>query len=430
MKKVNYKKLKTKKEHEKDKVFQVLKYICFIGIAIVILEFIWFGYLVLTKNKDFNIDLAQKIINLDNGYMVVGSSDFSNSEINEKLDKESGKVAIYDDKNNLVKEFKYDKNYRSVFYDAVEVSDGYIVVGAVESTEKQHKSGLKDALIVKFDKDGKVIWDKTYKELDNSYFKSLLIDNDSIIVVGSSNYESDVIGNEEKGGAIIVKYDLSGELLKTNHFASNKSGSFNDIIKIDDMYYVVGSSSSEKAILMSLDKEFNEKMKIEYEDVNKSGFTSLVYADNSIFTVCSKTKEEDKKLTEKATIVKYDLSGKKINEITYKEEDYSIWNDIIGYNNKLYLVGDSAKKEGKKNSLFVEYIYKGIISKYDYDLKQNWIDEYSYENNDYYRALIVKNDKLLVTGFTNSKNKELGSNKYNYVTLINEYNFEGQLKNK
>ena len=34
MKKVNYKKLKTKKEHEKDKVFQVLKYICFIGIAI------------------------------------------------------------------------------------------------------------------------------------------------------------------------------------------------------------------------------------------------------------------------------------------------------------------------------------------------------------------------------------------------------------
>lgn len=428
MRNINYKRIKDKKDREKDRVFQVLKYICFVGIGIVLLEFLYLGFLMLKGNKEINIDLAQKIVSTDDGYIVLGSSNFDKSTIHEKSDQEEGKFSLYDNNDKLLDEFKYDKYYKSVFYDAARIADGYIVVGSVQKTKKQNEKGVKDALIVKYDFDGNVVWDTTYSELEYSSFRSLLVDGESIIVVGSSIYEGDVADEEDKGGAIVVKYDLSGNVIQSNHFGDNRSGAFNDLIKIGDMYYAVGSDTSNKAFLVGIDFNLKKKIEKNYEDTNSLGFTSIVNANDHLYVVCSKTKEEDKKIKELATIVQYDYSGKKINEVIYDKEDYSIWNEIIVYNDELYLTGESAIKKGKKGSIFVDYLYKGIVSKYSYDLKQIWISEYEYENNDYYKSIMIKNNKLYVVGFTNSKNKELKSDKYNYVTLLNQYDLEGKLQ--
>lgn len=424
MKSVNYKKLKKEKEREKDRVFQVLKYICFIGIGIVLLEFLYLGCLMLKGNKEINIDLAQKIVSTNNGYIVVGSSNFDKSTIHEKSNQEIGKLSLYDNNDKLLNEFKYDKYYKSIFYDAVKINDGYIVAGSVQKTKEQKENGFKEALIVKYDFDGNIVWDTTYRELDYSNFRSLLVEDEFIFVVGSSTIDDD--SKEDKGGAIVVKYDLSGNVVQSNHFGDNRSGAFNDLIKVGDMYYAVGSDTSNQAFLVGFDSNLQKKFIQNYEDTNSLGFTSVVNANNSLYVACSKTKEEDKKIRELATIVQYDYSGKKINEVIYDKEDYSIWDEIINENGNLYVVGESAIKKGKKGSIFVDYIYKGLVSKYSYDLKQDWISEYDYENNDYYKSLILKNNKLYVVGFTNSKNKELKSDKYNYVTLFNQYDLEGK----
>ena len=400
---------------EQDKVFKVLKIICLIGVGIVLIEFIIFGILVLTNNKDVNIDLSQKIINIDDGYAISGSSNFKNKD-----DREIGKVGIYKD-GKLVKEFKYDKYYRSVFYDIQKVNDGYIAVGATQKTIKKYKKGLKDALIVKFSNDGKVIWDNVYNELDDAYFRNLIIDNDSIVVVGSSIYASDVIGNEKKGGAIIVKYDLSnGKVIANNHFGGNKVGAFNDIIKVDNYYYAVGNDISNMALIIKMDSNLQKVSVANYKNTNKVGFTSLVNANNSLYVTFSKTKG----VKEQAAIVRYDYELKKQKETLFEKDDYSIWNEIIDYKGNLYLVGDGAKKEKKKNSLFVKYLYKGIVSKYSYDLKMDFNKEFEYENNDFYKSLIIREDTIYVVGFTNSKIKNLGSSKYNYVSFIHKYDLD------
>ena len=51
------------------------------------------------------------------------------------------------------------------------------------------------------------------------------------------------IGNHDTGGGIIIKYDYDGNIIWTNNFGGNKSGIFNDIVKVDDGYICVGKDA-------------------------------------------------------------------------------------------------------------------------------------------------------------------------------------------
>lgn len=421
MKKINYKALKNKKNNKNDKVFQTLKWICLVGVGILFIELIYFGILVLSNNnKNLNVDLTQNIIETSSGYVTVGSSNFSRSKYHEKIKKEAGIVSVYSDK-ELVKEIKFDDYYQGVFYDLEEVSSGYIVVGSIREKEDSNKKGI----IVKYDKDWNILWKDVYSELDDTVFRSLLVDGDYIYVAGSSIYDRDVIGNEDKGGAIILKYDFSGNIVFSNHFGGNKNGAFYDIVKANDLYYAVGSDTSNNALFMGLNSSLEPVVVKNYEGVNKIGFSSILSSNNSLYVTCASMEDTDNQTVEQATIIKYDYNGNVLKEVKYTKEDYSIWNKIIDYKGSFYVVGDSAIKKGKEGSILVDYIYKGIISKYSYDLNREWTKEFDYDNNDYYKSCMVYKDKIYVVGYTNSKIKELGSSKNNYASFIHKYNFNG-----
>lgn len=423
MKKKNYKSIKKKQELKKDKTFQVLKWIWFFGLGVIFVELIIFlAMYIKHHNKNIDITLYQNIEEVSEGYVTVGSSNFSDSKFHKKSDKEAGLIAVYNKDNELVNEIKFDNYYKTVFNDVFEVSDGYIVVGTAIKNKKDKPKGI----IVKFDKDYNIKWEHLFKELDNTIFRSLIIDGNYIYVIGSSIYDNDVIGNEDKGGAIILKYDLDGNLIKTNHFGGNKNGAFYDIIKANNTIYAVGSDTTDTAMLVALNDDLGEIMVKEYSPANHIGFSSIVFVNDNLYITCSKTIEKNKKIMQKATVLQYNLDGELLKEKTYPEEDYSIWNKIIDYNGSLYVVGDGAIKEGKKGSMFVDYIYKGIMAKYTYDLNEEWSRQYDYNNNDYYKDVIPYNNELYVTGYTNSKIKELGSSKNNYVSFIHHYTTDGQ----
>lgn len=421
MKKKNYKALKKKKENKKDIVFQILKWICLFGVGVLFVELIIFGIIVYKNhNNVINVDLSQNVIETSFGYVTVGSSNFSKSKFHDKTKSEIGVISLY--KNDVITdEIQFTKYYQSGFYDLEEISSGYVVAGFI----KKAKDENKEAVLLKFDKDWKIEWEKTYSELDVSMFRSLIVEGDYIYVVGSSVYEDDVIGNEDKGGAIVLKYDLSGNEIVSNHFGGNKNGAFYDIVKVNDIYYAVGSDTVDDALLIGFNSNLESIVVKNYADVNHVGFTSILASKNSLYVTCAKMKDENKQTVERATIVQYDYEGNVLKEEEYAKEDYSIWNKIIDYNGSLYLVGDSAIKEGKKGSIFVDYIYKGIISRYSYDLKQEWIKEYDYENNEYYKSCIGYKDKIYVVGYTNSDIKELNSSKNDYVSYIHKYNIDG-----
>lgn len=104
------------------------------------------------------------------------------------------------------------------------------------------------AAIVKFDHDGNAVWKKNFGGWNKDWFLSVAADNDGLIAVGYSDQYSfgryDWLGVTGKGAidAIIVKYDHSGNLMWKKHFGGSGDDCFNSVTALSDGYIAVGYS--------------------------------------------------------------------------------------------------------------------------------------------------------------------------------------------
>ena len=267
------KKKNNSNEKKKNKLF---KRILIIGSIIVIFELIaMFIVKILRERNIDHIDTINDLISVSDGYIAVGVSDFDGSnsvdkkiyEYTDSTSKEKSniitnqsKIAKYDKDMKLVWETTYNNKYDSTFYSVLEVSDGYIAVGSLVSKYEQIEINVRDGLIVKFDLSGKVIWHKTYHVLSDTEFYKIIDDgDDNYVVIGQSIYENMEMGSHITGGGIIVRYDKDGNLLAHNNYGGNKSGSFNDIIKVNDGYIVCGKDATNYGIVVKYKKDFNRE---------------------------------------------------------------------------------------------------------------------------------------------------------------------------
>ena len=178
--------------------------------------------------------------------VAVGSSNFKNSKYNDySKGLEKAKLVKYDKSGNIIFEKMYEKGINSTFNAVMEVEDGYIAVGSYEKDETQAKENLRDALIVKYDKDGKVIWEKDFTSLSNSKFNKVVEVEDGYIVIGQSIYADMEMGNATEGGGVIIKYSKDGEVVWKSFHGGTKSASFNGITVVDGNFYVVGRDGTD-----------------------------------------------------------------------------------------------------------------------------------------------------------------------------------------
>jgi uncharacterized protein YuzE len=117
------------------------------------------------------------------------------------------------------------------------------------------KGGV-DAIIVKYDNNGNVVWRKNFGGNAEDRYNSVTAVSDGIVAVGYSNSSSfgngDWAGVAGKGGssnAIIVKYDHNGNVVwKKNFGGSGYSGvgsdEYSSVIVVSNGTVAVGSSSS------------------------------------------------------------------------------------------------------------------------------------------------------------------------------------------
>lgn len=133
--------------------------------------------------------------------------------------------------------------------DVIEVVDGYIMIGSSDSSDvdvKGNKGGY-DFWVVKIDKNGSQVWEKSFggKEIDEAY-QILKTSDDNFLLVGETR-SSDVDVTDQKGGADvwIVKMDPEGSIIwqKTyggTNFDVARAGS----ITQDGNYLITGSTRS------------------------------------------------------------------------------------------------------------------------------------------------------------------------------------------
>ena len=386
-----------------------------------------FGYFFYMKHKIEMSNVYYDNYNMSiidgEDIVSVGSSYFRYSDENEfTKGYEKGKFVKIDKEGNNVFEIQYDRGFNSTFTSVVATSDAYYVVGSGDYSEKQIEIRVRDAFITKYDKNGKKVWEKYYGQLADTRFTKAILDDDGIIVVGTSIYEAMEVGNHTNGGGIIVKYDFDGNVIWENNHGGNKSGRFNDVIKIGEDYYVTGKDGADSGNLVKFDKDGKYVWHKNYSFTDSEGNQSLTYFNDLIYVISSKKilgDEPDEKRTTDNTdgvILIYDLKGNVKNEITIGGSSFERLTSIVHDDEFMYISGISSSTDEfdiKLNEVEDETYYSSILLKYDKDMKL--VDKVTLGgmNNDKLMNITLNDDKLLVSGLSNSDDSNIDYKKSN-----------------
>jgi len=142
------------------------------------------------------------------------------------------------------------------YFDSVTaVEDGLVVAGYSEYGSFGNGDlvdiegrGLLDAIIVKFDNEGNIVWINSFGGNGNDVFESVTAVSDGVVAVGYSDSSSfgngDLIGVNGKGGvdATLVKYNNSGEIQWISIFGGMGSDYFRAVIAVSDGIVAIGYS--------------------------------------------------------------------------------------------------------------------------------------------------------------------------------------------
>lgn len=237
-----------------------------------------------------------KIVEVDDGYIVIGQSILENMVIGTdpnggaiiiKYDKDfkeiwksnygGSKSAIYndivvdDDAIYVVGKdatrygifVKYDTNGNREFVKTYEYTDtigfsaiqkienDYIVVGGkTTNIDAEDKDKKTEAVILKYNKEGKILFEKTIAKNNQARFNNVIVDGDEIIAVGHTykkdEKESSKTLNVFRYSGILAKYDKDGKAIYVKEETGSRDTYFSDLIIEDNMYLVVGQTSSKE----------------------------------------------------------------------------------------------------------------------------------------------------------------------------------------
>ncbi len=372
------------------KKVEQLKTISFVCVIILICELIYIGYHFLyNREKSVYFEGVNAIVSAPNYYISVGSNNDNDKHY------EKAKLSKYDSKRIKNYEKLYNVGFNSSFFGVAIDGEDFVVVGNFEKTEEDHKDSVRRALIVKYDKDGNILFEKDFELLDNSKFTSVAVVGDYYYVTGQSIYKNTRVGSKE-GGAILAKYDKEGKLLWYRTYGSSKSAIFNDLIIVDNYIYTVGTDDNYLGIIAKYDLNGNYITHNDYRTTDSLGFSGIV-ADNG-FIYISGALRRGKDNTD-AMIVRYNYDCTYIDQAVYEgsgiERFYKL---IVDDHDHIVAIGTMATP--KKSGGITEYNYDGIIAKYDKELK--YIDAVSYgdERDDYFTDIMFDGGEYVVVGYS------------------------------
>lgn len=423
-----------------------LKKIVILCVVIIAIELI--AMLIMKIMNERNIDhydSLNDLIMVDDYYIGVGESDFDNSKFVSKKyyehtdtitkDKQrilanQAKIVKYDKNMNVLWENTIDNKFDATFYSVIKVDDGFLAVGSFVDKYEQIDVNTRNAILVKYDLNGKLLWYKDYSVLSDTEFYKIIDDgNDNYVVIGQSIYENLEMGTHITGGGIIVRYDKEGNVLAYNNYGGNKSGSFNDIIKVDDGYIVCGKDAANYGIVIKFKKDFgrdeNDKKIISnkiiwnrtYSNTDEKGFTGMSLVDNTIYAIgavnVSKDKDKDDNPIYKydAGIVLYNTNGKYLDKYSLGKDIHHRFNSFVVRDKEFILTGlydvDNSNDSEHQDSMIVKY------NLFDNKFSTEEIKK------DYAVSKIVNlNDKLLIIGNNHNNCGLLGCE---YKSFMEEY---------
>ena len=377
------------------KIIKRLKLFTIICVIVLIIELVFIGYSLLFKNKEsLYFDGINAIETNNNYYVTVGSN---NDNINNY---EKAKISQYNMKKEKVFEKLYNVGYNSAFFGVCLDEDNIVVVGSYEKTKEEHENLIRRAIIVKYDSEGKIVFEKDFKLLDNSKFTSIVKVDDGYIVTGQSVYQITHVGNMP-GGALLAKYSKDGELLWNRTYGSNNSASFNDLVVNNGYIYTVGVDNDYLGIICKYDLNGKFISYNDYKYTDELGFSGIEIINDNIYISGS---NRGSKNYINAMIVKYDLDCTYLDEVIHEDKGITRYNKLIkdSHDNIIGIgIMTTNKTTNRKKLKTAETInYDGIIGKYNKNLKEISTVTYGDERDDYFNDIKMVDNDYLVVGYS------------------------------
>lgn len=388
-------------------------------IILLVVEVIYFGIRIyhIRKVSTFYDVVNSAIIKDDSNYIGAGFSDYRYSKFN-KYDKGYEKATIVKVKDNkVVKEIGLLKGYNARYNDIIETDDGYIAVGKIEMTKEQNKEKMSEGLIVKYDKNFKVLWRQNLSILEKTELNKVKLDGSEIVVVGSSIYSDGYIGNHTTGGAILLKYDKNGkEKLRVN-YGGPYTGAFNDLIVEKDSYVAAGLGKSNSGIVVKYDKNGKKLSTGSFGYTDKTGINAIAKIGNNYVAATTKVVNPKKLTNYSAALVLFSDKLDIVDSAKYNNQNINYFNDIkVDKDNNIYACGYTGNVKDKT------VLSDAIIVKYDKDLYEKQSDVLKGNKNDFYSHIYLNDNNIYALGYSNSKLKEYKVNGYDYSKVLKKYN--------
>jgi hypothetical protein len=189
----------------------------------------------------------------DNGFLLGGSIDVSASggQGNSKSQHAGGDFWLIKIDENGTKLWSryYGGLFTDSLYDIVETDTGdFMLVGSSDSsdTDISNNIGDYDFWVIKVDKNGTKIWEKSFggTQPDESFSIVKTNDNHFLIVGNSRSLDVNVSENLGSSDIWLIKINEAGELLWEKSFGGSNFETAKNISKSNQGFYITGSSRS------------------------------------------------------------------------------------------------------------------------------------------------------------------------------------------
>jgi photosystem II stability/assembly factor-like uncharacterized protein len=212
-------------------------------------------------------DIARGVIQtLDGKLMVIGYSRSSNGNVTNAHGGYDFWLTKLDTSGNLLWQKTYGGTKDDLAYTVKQAADSsYLIVGYTLSNDGDisggNHSALNDIWVVKADKSGNLLWQKTLGGSSNDYSNSFIqtSDNGYLIIGYTASYDGDVFGNYGQVDLWVIKLDASGNLIWQKTYGGTDNDRANFAAETNDGGYVITGHSESNDIDLSQnqgDKDF------------------------------------------------------------------------------------------------------------------------------------------------------------------------------
>ena len=292
--------------------------------------------------------------------------------------------------------------------------------------------GKNDATIVKFDTNGDVVWAKNFGGDDNDYFYSVTADGSGYVAVGESAYESfgsgDLAAIAGKGeyDAIAVKFNLNGDIVWMKNFGGEGYDVFKSVTAAGNGYVAVGFSSLDSfgngdwndidgrglqdAIIVKYDVSGNVTWKKNFGGEDNDVFLSVA-ADSSGYVAAGFSNSTsfgngdwndiDGRGGQDAIIVKYDVNGNKVWAKNFGGEDDDFFESVTADSSGYVAAGASSVysfNSGDWIGIAEKGGYDATIVKFSKSGDVDWAKSFGGIGDDYFNSVITDGNGYVAAG--------------------------------